>query len=575
MTSYAWEQNAKPQKKGKKTGTVVFHPNEHVSTSFDDCKLLSAETTTVLQDKMKFTELLPSQAQSFRAIHQARDVILHSRTGSGKTLAYVLPIVERRLNDPEETQSTAALPFLIVLVFSNELAVQTQSVIKQVYGDRVNVAVAGYDKIDAGDKSIGVVIGTLAAVDHLVRGTVTDEEDASASDSDDDSDADEDEVAARKAYELQKKKSAAAGTRNKRRRLETVSRLDLSGVRAIAIDEVDVTIGPKFSTTGRRMKNFLKVIRRANGSLSSDLIGTDFRAHHYVLCGATIPNWVIKAGFLGAKKYYFQLVDAGTNKLPSQLKCYAVDAPKGDKAQRFDRIGQVLAAGHKRTVVFTTNHKIDALEEHLAAQAAAGGPLAKAKKSEGLVLRSLSVSKDEGQRIQCIEDFNNGIANVLLCTDSAARGLDFVAVDVVVMESMPAHASASESFVHRAGRTARVGSAGACVVVCDLAEDATMLKKLESVIHVLFNPFPGLSATATTSKVASFKLRIRNPFGGKGKTQALTPLQAIQKCLDSEDAAAATKSVKEVSAEEVSFSVPVAASDRVRKAMWKYDLTIV
>lgn len=92
-------------------------------------------------------------------------------------------------------------------------------------------------------------------------------------------------------------------------------------IRAVVIDEVDVTLGPRFSNMGRRMKNLLHVIRKANGSLTDGLLH-DLRRHHYVLCGATIPNWVIKSGFLGVKKYYYSLVQPGRQKLPAQLKCY-------------------------------------------------------------------------------------------------------------------------------------------------------------------------------------------------------------------------------------------------------------
>lgn len=58
---------------------------------------MTATTANRLRDVFGFTSLLPCQAQCYRGIFKARDVILHSRTGSGKTLAYALPIIERYL----------------------------------------------------------------------------------------------------------------------------------------------------------------------------------------------------------------------------------------------------------------------------------------------------------------------------------------------------------------------------------------------------------------------------------------------------------------------------------------------
>lgn len=51
---------------------------------------------------------------------------------------------------------------------------------------------------------------------------------------------------------------------------------------------------------------------------------------------------------------------------------------------------------------------------------------------------------------------------VLLCTDVAARGVDFADVDVVIQYDPPTD---PKTFSHRAGRTARAGRQGKCVVL--------------------------------------------------------------------------------------------------------------
>ena len=63
----------------------------------------------------------------------------------------------------------------------------------------------------------------------------------------------------------------------------------------------------------------------------------------------------------------------------------------------------------------------------------------------------------QGERTAAFLAFVNAPAGVLLCTDVAARGLDFPAVTSIVQFDPPGEAA---EYVHRVGRTARGGAAG-------------------------------------------------------------------------------------------------------------------
>lgn len=65
--------------------------------------------------------------------------------------------------------------------------------------------------------------------------------------------------------------------------------------------------------------------------------------------------------------------------------------------------------------------------------------------------------KSQQERDRVIKDFKEGIANILIATDVASRGLDVKDVRCVINFDLPAQA---EDYVHRIGRTGRAGANG-------------------------------------------------------------------------------------------------------------------
>ena len=67
---------------------------------------------------------------------------------------------------------------------------------------------------------------------------------------------------------------------------------------------------------------------------------------------------------------------------------------------------------------------------------------------------------DQSKRRQVFNQFRTATNAVLFCTDVASRGLDLPKVDWIIQFSC---APKSEDFVHRVGRTARIGNSGSAV----------------------------------------------------------------------------------------------------------------
>jgi ATP-dependent RNA helicase DDX21 len=66
----------------------------------------------------------------------------------------------------------------------------------------------------------------------------------------------------------------------------------------------------------------------------------------------------------------------------------------------------------------------------------------------------------QNQREVTLKRFREGKFQVLVATDVAARGIDIPDIDLVIQVEPPKDA---ESYIHRAGRTARAGKTGTCI----------------------------------------------------------------------------------------------------------------
>lgn len=80
----------------------------------------------------------------------------------------------------------------------------------------------------------------------------------------------------------------------------------------------------------------------------------------------------------------------------------------------------------------------------------------------------------QSQRIDTLNKFNNGLIEILIATDVAARGLDIKEVELVINYEVP---SKEDYYVHRIGRTGRAGKEGASFTLVTAKE----MKKIENI----------------------------------------------------------------------------------------------
>ncbi|MGY4675280.1 ATP-dependent RNA helicase SrmB [Ursidibacter arcticus] len=88
------------------------------------------------------------------------------------------------------------------------------------------------------------------------------------------------------------------------------------------------------------------------------------------------------------------------------------------------------------------------------------------------------------QRNQSITRLKEGVVNVLVATDVAARGIDIDDVDFVINFDLPYSA---DTYLHRIGRTARAGKKGSAVSLVE-AHDYKLLGKIQRYTEEVLKP---------------------------------------------------------------------------------------
>lgn len=107
----------------------------------------------------------------------------------------------------------------------------------------------------------------------------------------------------------------------------------------------------------------------------------------------------------------------------------------------------------------------------------------------GITAEAIHANRSQAQRKHALENFREGITDVLVATDVLARGIDISEVRYVVNYDLPEQI---EDYVHRIGRTGRAGEAG-CAISFVMPETRSLLKQIQSFI---MTEIPELDMTA-------------------------------------------------------------------------------
>lgn len=379
---------------------------------FSDTGLLPAIAESV-QRELGVWDATDVQRQAIPEVLKGEDIIFGSHTGSGKTLAYLLPAIQRQKLMEEELVVGMPKPYrprILVIVPSRELCEQVADIAK--------------------DLSHVIKFSAMA----LTGGTKR-------------------SVQRRK---LRDGVDLLVATPGRLKMLRDDHRLHLSEVHTVILDEVRAPIRARPSCRDPTLSSlscaqvdtmvdagFGAEIRAIMDSLNRRR-ERDGAAVQFVGVGATLTPRVQKR--LQRLFPRARMLMSGSMLRASPTVAQRFVDHSGPN--RYATLTQVLRddppTQEAQTLVFCNSADSARATQHTL-------------REHGFVAASLHGEIPPAMRAQNYDAFVCRRANILVCTDIAARGLDLRAVDHVINFDFP---RSSVDYVHRIGRTARCGSHG-------------------------------------------------------------------------------------------------------------------
>ncbi|RXT27896.1 helicase [Lacticaseibacillus chiayiensis] len=166
------------------------------------------------------------------------------------------------------------------------------------------------------------------------------------------------------------------------------------------------------------------------------------------------------AFFSATPSPYFKEMSKWFGKTPKLIDVRAIDKTQGTVQHLFLQTDRAHQIDWLRTLAHTDGFKALVFFNQNASLERAAGIL----RHQAVRFAVLSREGRQTSRQKALTDFRNGRVTLLLVTDMAGRGLDIPKLPAVVNFDPPKRA---EVYIHRAGRTGRMGESGMVVTLGD------------------------------------------------------------------------------------------------------------
>lgn len=328
-----------------------------------------------------YASATPVQSEVMKPEAVGRDLVVSAQTGSGKTIAFGIAMAADLLGD-KDSLAFVERPLALVIAPTRELALQVSRELDWLYrkaGGRIATCVGGMNPQQE-RKTLrsgpSIVVGTPGRLrDHLERGA-----------------------------------------------------LDLSGLKAVVLDEADEMLDMGFREELEEILDATPETRRT------------------LLFSATMPRPIEAL----ARRYQnnalrIATISEGRGHGDISYQAVTVSPPEIENA-----VVNLLRYHEAETAILfcATREKVRHLHATL--------------QERGFAVVALSGEHSQSERNQALQALRDRRARVCVATDVAARGIDLPTLSLVVHVEIPRDA---ETLQHRSGRTGRAGKKGTAVLI--------------------------------------------------------------------------------------------------------------
>ncbi|MBB4006141.1 DEAD/DEAH box helicase [Allorhizobium taibaishanense] len=336
--------------------------------------------------KRGYATLTPVQQAMIDSDLEGRDALVSAQTGSGKTVAFGLALAPTLLGS-ENRFDRAVKPLALCIAPTRELALQVQRELEWLYentGAIFATCVGGMDirnERRALERGAHIVVGTPGRLrDHITRRA-----------------------------------------------------LDLSGLRAVVMDEADEMLDLGF-------REDLEFILKESPDERRTL-----------MFSATVPRSIADL----ARSYQRnakRIETVSEQKQHVDIEYRAMLTVPADKENSIINALRYYEA--RNAIVFCSTR---ANVNHLTARL----------HNRGFSVVALSGELSQSERTHALQAMRDGRARVCVATDVAARGIDLPGLELVIHADLPTN---SETLLHRSGRTGRAGNKGVSALIVPMSQ---------------------------------------------------------------------------------------------------------
>uniref|UniRef100_A0A8B9H7W9 ATP-dependent RNA helicase n=2 Tax=Astyanax mexicanus TaxID=7994 RepID=A0A8B9H7W9_ASTMX len=389
---------------------------------------LHPHLVATLNKVLNVTSMTSVQKETIPVLMAGKDAVVRSQTGSGKTLAYGIPLVQSLQAVQPKIQRSDG-PLAVVIVPTRELAQQSFQIFQKLlkpFTWIVPGVLMGGEKRKAEKarlrKGINILISTPGRLVDHIKNTLS---------------------------------------------------IAFSAVRWLVLDEADRTLDLGFE------KDLTVILNALNAA------GT---ARQNVLLSATLTEGLSRLASISmSDPVYIQISEGdGSSKsakpssttseqspdsqadlqavtdsyaIPEKLQQHVVVVPS---KLRLVCLATFILAKCKfqhgqKLIVFVSSCEVVEFLVTILSKVLESEPDTTSKRQQPINFLRLHGNMQQEERMEVFQEFSQSKAGVLLCTDVAARGLDLPQVTWIVQYNPPTSAA---EYVHRVGRTARIGAQG-------------------------------------------------------------------------------------------------------------------